>query len=92
MRFVEWLHHTPTPGRFVLRGRGVLVKNCPLCSLFQNTQNPRRPNNKAQPRAESGSYSLESSYQFKYLDRPANDPIVLNLLALHELAALEFPS
>ncbi len=26
------------------------------------------------------------------LDRPANHMIVLNLLALHELAALEFPS
>jgi len=45
-------------------------------------------NTKAQPREESGSYSTESSYQFKYLDRPANDPITLDCLPVNTPASL----
>jgi hypothetical protein len=48
----------------------------------------RSGNKKAQPRAEAGSYSTESSNQFKYLDRLPNHPILLDLLPINQPAFL----
>ncbi len=59
-------------------GDGVMSVSGPF------TPHTQKPN----PREESGSYSIESSYQFKYLDRPANDPILLDLLPVNQPAFL----